>query len=172
MQSKLFIRRTAVLFTLVTIAIASYASTGHDHEKNKQMGGHMDHMNDVRHMLKHELGENYNLPVPEANSEQLASGQTIFNESCAACHGRGGKGDGPAATALKQKPADLTDAEHSKYYSDQGRIYIIKNGIAGTPMSGWKQTLDEREIQSVYAYIRSLRDSTETEGHEHTEHKH
>jgi mono/diheme cytochrome c family protein len=34
--------------------------------------------------------------------------QAMFNQYCAACHGRGGKGDGPAAAALKTAPADLT----------------------------------------------------------------
>ncbi|HET6144347.1 MAG TPA: cytochrome c [Candidatus Acidoferrales bacterium] len=35
-------------------------------------------------------------------------GPDLFRAHCAACHGAGGKGDGPAASALKTKPADLT----------------------------------------------------------------
>jgi len=37
-----------------------------------------------------------------------ASGQEMFNTYCAVCHGKEGKGDGPAAAALKKAPADLT----------------------------------------------------------------
>jgi mono/diheme cytochrome c family protein len=37
-----------------------------------------------------------------------ASGEEMYKEYCAACHGRTGKGDGPAAAALKKTPADLT----------------------------------------------------------------
>jgi len=37
-----------------------------------------------------------------------ASGKQMFNSYCASCHGTNGKGDGPAADALKMKPADLT----------------------------------------------------------------
>jgi mono/diheme cytochrome c family protein len=37
-----------------------------------------------------------------------ASGQAMFKEYCAVCHGLGGKGNGPAADALKKRPADLT----------------------------------------------------------------
>ena len=32
----------------------------------------------------------------------------MFNAYCATCHGVSGKGDGPAAVALKKAPADLT----------------------------------------------------------------
>ena len=172
MQTKLFIRSMLMLFTLITMAVASHADTGHDHKENDQMGAHMDHMNDVRQMLKHELGENYELPVPAATSDRLAAGKKIFAESCVTCHGQEGKGNGPAAAALNRKPADFTDPEHAKYYSDQGRIYIIKNGIAETPMSAWGKILDEKEIQSVHAYIRSLRGAEETNEHEHSEHSH
>jgi mono/diheme cytochrome c family protein len=40
------------------------------------------------------------------------SGQVMFKEYCAVCHGLGGKGDGPAADALKKRPADLTQLAH------------------------------------------------------------
>jgi mono/diheme cytochrome c family protein len=36
------------------------------------------------------------------------SGQEMFAAYCAACHGIRGKGDGPAAVALKKQPPDLT----------------------------------------------------------------
>src|SRR5580765_855307 len=35
-------------------------------------------------------------------------GKDLFTNYCAACHGTGAKGDGPAAAALNKKPADLT----------------------------------------------------------------
>ncbi len=38
----------------------------------------------------------------------MSSGQEMFKAYCATCHGAGGKGDGPAASALKKTPADLT----------------------------------------------------------------
>lgn len=37
-----------------------------------------------------------------------ASGEQMYTSYCAACHGRDGKGNGPAAGALKVAPADLT----------------------------------------------------------------
>lgn len=37
-----------------------------------------------------------------------SSGKEMFGAYCAVCHGLEGNGDGPAAGALKDKPADLT----------------------------------------------------------------
>ena len=44
-------------------------------------------------------------PITPSNP---ASGQQMFKDYCAACHGANGKGDGPAAELLKTPPADLT----------------------------------------------------------------
>ena len=35
-------------------------------------------------------------------------GKSLFHEYCAVCHGPNGNGDGPAASALKIAPGDLT----------------------------------------------------------------
>lgn len=44
-------------------------------------------------------------PIPETSA---ASGEEMFNTYCAVCHGKGGKGDGPAASEFKIAPANLT----------------------------------------------------------------
>ena len=45
------------------------------------------------------------VPVRETRS---LSGKDLYREYCAVCHGTAGKGDGPAAAALKAAPANLT----------------------------------------------------------------
>jgi mono/diheme cytochrome c family protein len=35
-------------------------------------------------------------------------GKIDYESSCAACHGRNGKGDGPVSPELRTKPSDLT----------------------------------------------------------------
>lgn len=44
-------------------------------------------------------------PIEQTNP---VSGKEMFNTYCAACHGKDGKGDGPAAADLKVPPPDLT----------------------------------------------------------------
>ncbi len=173
MKTLLPILKTAMLLTLLSIITTAYAGPGHK-DAGMGGGGHMDHMNDVLKTLKNELGDKYNHPVPAATEEQLVLGKTIFMKSCVACHGESGKGNGPASAAFKQKPADFTDPDHSKFYSDQGRMHIIRKGVKNTPMSGWGSVLDEKEILSVHAYIRSLRSNKneENQKHGHSDHKH
>ncbi len=43
-----------------------------------------------------------------AQTTKIDPGKSEFDGKCATCHGATGKGDGPLAAALKQKPADLT----------------------------------------------------------------
>jgi len=40
--------------------------------------------------------------------EVIASGQRLFNQKCAICHGQEGKGDGTLGLQLKNQPADLS----------------------------------------------------------------
>jgi mono/diheme cytochrome c family protein len=42
-----------------------------------------------------------------------ASGKEMFTSYCAVCHGTDGKGGGPAASALKTAPANLTQLSNS-----------------------------------------------------------
>lgn len=41
-------------------------------------------------------------------TEELAEGRRLYLRLCASCHGTSGRGDGPVAPALGEKPTDLT----------------------------------------------------------------
>jgi len=147
----------------------------HNHEKSEEIHvqDHMLHMNETRDWLKQELGDKYNEPISPATKEQLTQGKELFTINCVACHGVSGKGDGQAAVTLNPKPADFTDKDHSSFYSDQGRIFIIKKGIKETAMVGWENSLKDTEILAVYAYINSLKKNDESESSDdHHEHNH
>lgn len=45
--------------------------------------------------------------VPITNTPSN-SGKDMYNNYCAVCHGKDGKGSGPAASAMKTPPTDLT----------------------------------------------------------------
>jgi mono/diheme cytochrome c family protein len=47
-------------------------------------------------------------PAVRTNLIYSVKGPDLFRAHCAACHGVGGRGDGPVARALKVKPPDLT----------------------------------------------------------------
>ena len=58
------------------------------------------------------------------------SGQEMFNNYCAPCHGVDGKGHGPAATALKPAPTDLTvltKQNHGKF-PDSHIVAVLQFG--------------------------------------------
>jgi mono/diheme cytochrome c family protein len=59
----------------------------------------------------------------------MTSGKEMFKTYCATCHGPGGKGDGPAATALKKAPADLTQLtrKHNGKFPDAYVAAKLKN---------------------------------------------
>jgi len=114
-------------------------------------------MKDVRKWLKKELANDYYKALPKVTVEQIAKGKKVYQKYCIMCHGASGKGDGPASKGFTSKPADFTDAHHSHFYTDRGRLHIIQKGIAGTPMSGWEKALSKDDIDAVYGYVRSLR---------------
>ena len=68
--------------------------------------------------------------VIPADRTSATSGEQMFASYCAPCHGANGKGLGPAATAMKQKPTDLTlhsKKNHGKY-PDTHVVSILQFG--------------------------------------------
>ena len=64
-----------------------------------------------------------------ANWQELEVGKYEYLNSCASCHGPGGKGDGPVAKALRRMPADLTKlSEANKGAFPFSRTYEIIDG--------------------------------------------
>lgn len=69
-----------------------------------------------------------------------ASGQEMYGSYCAVCHGKDGKGGGPAAEALKVPPPDLTTLakrNHGEYPSM--RVTSTIRGEAAMPAHGSKE---------------------------------
>ncbi|WP_165932658.1 c-type cytochrome [Flavobacterium cellulosilyticum] len=148
----------------------NYPQQKEEENHNPEHSEHSQRMNETREWLKQELGEKYDQNLSLGTAKLLAQGKEIFIKYCSSCHGRGGKGDGPGAATLQPKPADFTNPKHSSYYSNQGRIYLIKKGVKGTAMPAWENILSEEQILSVYVYINSLKNSGEMMEHQGQNH--
>ena len=75
----------------------------------------------------------------------LTDGEALYAELCAVCHGKGGKGDGPAASALKKAVPDLTvlAAKNDGMYprkevedSIAGESRVVSHGTIDMPIWG------------------------------------
>lgn len=102
-----------------------------------------------------------------------ASGKEMFNAYCAPCHGTSAKGDGPAADALKSKPADLTmlaKDNGGKFPSDRvmsilrGQATVTAHGNRDMPVWGpvfWRMSQGheaetQQRITNLTHYIATL----------------
>ena len=61
-------------------------------------------------------------PAPDS----IESGAHTYAFHCAACHGRDGKGNGPVAETLRQKPTDLTTLTRRH----KGRFHATRSWIS------------------------------------------
>ena len=92
------------------------------------------------------------------SEEVLAKGKAIYKTNCVACHGEGGKGDGPAAGVLKPKPRDHTDAAYMSTLSDKDMADIIRMGgaIKGKPLMPSNPQINGADLDALVAFVRSL----------------
>jgi mono/diheme cytochrome c family protein len=103
-------------------------------------------------------------PTPPASLERIARGRRVWNEMrCAECHGKDGRGDGPAARTLK-------DARGNRVFAfDMTRGWKLKGGGApedlfrtlhtgldGTPMPSYADAMTADDTWALVHFIRSL----------------
>jgi mono/diheme cytochrome c family protein len=105
-------------------------------------------------------------PAPTAQLPDLVdaspsrAGEMIFQTRCFVCHGREGKGDGPASTGLAATVRDLTSPAWQDSTSDETIGKVIRSGAAavgGTAAMAPNPDLSDAQIQSLVQYIRGLR---------------
>jgi mono/diheme cytochrome c family protein len=110
------------------------------------------------------------VPVTSTNP---ASGKEMFNTYCAVCHGTDGKGSGPAASALKKSPADLTSlaTRNSGKFPDlkvaryiEGLDQVDAHGTRDMPMWGEmfrsidksNAAITQMRVANLVAYVKGL----------------
>ena len=82
-------------------------------------------------------------------------GKNVYQRHCQACHGAGGRGDGPDGKALKVAPANFHRFS-SFLKSDEELLRTIEHGVVFSPMHSWRGQLTDGEMQDVVAYVRLL----------------
>jgi mono/diheme cytochrome c family protein len=94
----------------------------------------------------------------EGEPQAVAEGQAIYQQNCVSCHGTEGKGDGPAASTLNPKPADLGLVQSS--LSDGYLAWRITEGGMMEPfrsvMPAWKGILNEEKTWILIVYLRTF----------------
>ena len=110
--------------------------------------------------------------APAANTS-AASGKEMFNSYCASCHGTDAKGNGPAASALKSVPADLTALARKnggKFPADRvmsiltGQGTVTAHGNQDMPVWGpvfWRMSQGhpaevQQRVTNLTRYLESL----------------
>ncbi len=87
------------------------------------------------------------------NTSVIPEAKVLYVGNCAPCHGKSGKGNGPAAAGLKIKPADHTSAKVQSM-SDGSLYWMISTGH--TPMPSYKTALTTKQKWELVNYIRTL----------------
>lgn len=144
--------RIAVATVSLGLAAALASCIQHDPLKPKVPA---DRMEEAK-ALKAPFGEAKN-----ASPEIVADGKRLFEGkgSCIHCHGEGGKGDGPAADKLYQRPpADFTNCKLQAARTDGELFWTMDHGVPGTAMVDMVHSgkLKEIEAWKIVAYLRTL----------------
>lgn len=84
----------------------------------------------------------------------VAAGARIYTDTCAACHGAQGYGDGPGAASLPEKPADLAH-QHIGHHPDGLLFWWIANGKPQTAMPGFGPALDDDGCWQALAFLHA-----------------
>jgi copper transport protein len=93
------------------------------------------------------------------SSASLARGQELYQSSgCAECHGIAGRGDGPLGRTLNPRPADFRI--HMAAGHTDGELYDwLSNGVPGTAMPPFRDSLSENDRWNLINYIRKFADT-------------
>jgi copper resistance protein D len=97
----------------------------------------------------------YLRPTMTYTAGSIADGGEVYRAQCAMCHGEHGYGDGPAASGLRPRPADLT-AKHAADHTAGDMFWWLTHGIRGSAMRGFADRLSVDQRWDAINLIRIM----------------
>ena len=121
---------------------------------------------DLAQSIRATLVSVYGIPVSPKKAPEQAHAAALYQSHCAACHGEQGKGDGPAGVALEPAPTDFTEVERYNGRSLLGLHTTITQGVEGTGMAAYGDTLSEEDRWALAFYVgaKAVTDDVAEEG--------
>jgi mono/diheme cytochrome c family protein len=111
-------------------------------------------------------------PRPASGPTLAREGATLFQRSCATCHGTTGRGDGIIASHLLTPPRDFTQAVFKVRSTPSGSLptdldlfQTVSRGMHGTDMAPWGR-FSERERWALVAHLENLSPRFQSESRE------
>ncbi len=132
----------------------------HGSEEHGRMEGIKGEMGEMMHSVK--VPEEYHgLKNPYwSDLEAIIEGSSIYRANCAVCHGRKGRGDGPAARTLNPKPFNFFESRHMAAMDDDYLFWRVSEGGAFPPfnsaMPAFKNALSKEEIWKVISFEHAI----------------
>lgn len=90
--------------------------------------------------------------VVSMSANESTEAKQIYDAHCVSCHGETGRGDGPAAGALKPTPVNF----HVRQPSTERAWTVLSDGIPGSAMPSWKTALTDKQRRLLIPYIQQF----------------
>jgi mono/diheme cytochrome c family protein len=99
----------------------------------------------------------------QSPSSAPVDGPLLYQQRCAACHGKTGRGDGAFAGVLDPRPRDFSagrfkfrSTETGSLPTDDDLAGTITNGLHGTSMPSWKPFLTPAQVAALVSQVKSF----------------
>ena len=94
-------------------------------------------------------------PPAWTSASELAAGLCAYETHCAACHGAAAIARQRWVSGLEPQPPYLLDA--TQHFTPSQLFWIAKNGIKMTGMPSWRESMSDRDIWNVVAWLEASR---------------
>ena len=94
-------------------------------------------------------------PPAWTSAAQLVAGYCDYETHCVACHGAAAVARQQWVSGIEPQPPYLLDS--TERFTPGELFWIVKNGIKMTGMPAWDQSMSDREIWNVVAWLEASR---------------